>query len=100
VTRARSLRAGLATVVGTLLSTTVASACPVCFQAQNDENRIAFIATTVFLSLLPFALVGGLVVWVRRKARQVAAEEAALAAPSPNLGAAGASTSGHAPART
>ena len=30
----------------------VAHACPVCFDAR-DENRQAFLATTAFLSLLP-----------------------------------------------
>ena len=47
----------------------VASACPVCFDAR-DENRQAFLATTAFLSLLPLGMVAGLGVWVRRRSRE------------------------------
>ena len=48
----------------------VAWACPVCFSAKNDENRIAFIVTTAFLTFLPLSLIGGGVWWLRRRARQ------------------------------
>lgn len=44
----------------------VASACSVCFDA-NEETRWAFIATTVFLSALPLALLFGVGAWLRRK---------------------------------
>ncbi len=52
----------------------LASACPVCFDAR-DENRQAFVATAAFLSLLPLGLVGGAGLWLRRRARQVDAED-------------------------
>ena len=44
-------------------------ACAVCFSA-TDGNRMAFLGTTIFLSLLPLALIGGGVwyVWKRAKA--------------------------------
>jgi hypothetical protein len=58
---------GLVLMLSTLSGS--AAACPVCFSAKNEQNRIAFIATTVFLSLLPLALIGGGVVWLRRRAR-------------------------------
>lgn len=94
------LSCGLGALVATMLLSVVAGACPVCFQAQNEENRIAFIVTTVFLSLLPFGLVGGLILWVRRRARQVAAEESVLAGSTRGAGHEGAPSSGHAsPAR-
>ncbi len=45
----------------------VAHACPVCFDAR-DENRQAFLATTAFLSLLPLGMVAGAGLWLRRRA--------------------------------
>jgi len=51
---------------------TTARACAVCFSA-NDANRTAFLLTTLFLSTLPLALIGGFLLWLRRRARQRAA---------------------------
>ncbi|GMV06017.1 MAG: hypothetical protein AMXMBFR53_22940 [Gemmatimonadota bacterium] len=45
-------------------------ACPVCFDPR-DENRVAFLATTVFLSLVPLGMVGGLGLWLRKRAREL-----------------------------
>lgn len=45
-----------------------AHACPVCFDPR-EENRAAFFATTVFLSLLPLGMVAGVVLWLRRRMR-------------------------------
>jgi hypothetical protein len=44
-----------------------AHACPVCFDAR-DENRQAFLATTAFLSLLPLGMVAGAGLWLRKRA--------------------------------
>ena len=49
----------------------VAHACPVCFDAR-DENRRAFLATTAFLSLLPLGMVAGTGLWLRRRAEEAA----------------------------
>lgn len=46
----------------------VAHACPVCFDPR-EENRFAFLATTVFMSLVPLGMVGGLGLWLRKRAR-------------------------------
>lgn len=46
----------------------IAYACPVCFDA-NDENRQAFLATTAFLSLLPLGMVAGAGLWLRKLSR-------------------------------
>lgn len=46
-----------------------ALACPVCFD-RDDEARIAFLATTGLLTLLPLGLVAGLGVWLRRRLRE------------------------------
>ena len=43
-----------------------AFACSVCYSA-NESNRLAFIDTTVFLSLFPLAMVGGIVWWIWRQ---------------------------------
>lgn len=48
----------------------VAHACPVCFDPR-DENRVAFLATTVFMSLFPLGMVGGLGLWLRKRAREL-----------------------------
>ncbi len=52
----------------------VAQACPVCFDAR-DENRQAFLATTAFLSLLPLGMVGGAGLWLRKRSQDRDVEE-------------------------
>lgn len=47
-----------------------AQACAVCFDT-TAENRMAFMLTTVLLSLLPLGMVGGAGVWIRRRSRQL-----------------------------
>lgn len=70
--------AALAPLLAALCWPELASACPVCTAGREEENRQAFLVTTLFLSLLPLSMVGGLVWWLRRRARQAAALEAAL----------------------
>ena len=48
----------------------VVFACPVCFDA-SDENRQAFLATTVFLSLLPLGMVAGVGLWIRKRSKEL-----------------------------
>lgn len=48
----------------------LAYACPVCFDPR-EENRVAFLATTVFMSLIPLGMVGGLGMWLRKRARDL-----------------------------
>ncbi len=52
----------------------VLHACPVCFDPR-EENRLAFIGTTVFLSLLPLGMVAGAGFWFRRKYRETDSPE-------------------------
>lgn len=52
----------------------VVLACPVCFDS-SDENRMAFLATTAFLSLLPLGMVGSAGLWLRKRSREVDALE-------------------------
>ncbi len=44
-------------------------ACPVCFDPR-EENRQAFLATTIFLTLLPLGMVAGTGLWLRKRARE------------------------------
>lgn len=45
------------------------AACPVCFDS-SDENRMAFLATTAFLSLLPLGMVAGAGLYIRRRSQE------------------------------
>jgi len=47
----------------------MAHGCAVCFSA-TDENRQAFLATTVLLTMLPLGMVGGVGLWVRKRMQQ------------------------------
>ena len=49
-----------------LLAPGYADACSVCF-STSEENRWAFIGTTVFMSILPLGLLLGIGAWLRRK---------------------------------
>ena len=42
-------------------------ACSLCL-SENEESRIAFIGTTILLTLLPLAVFGGTVRWIVRRA--------------------------------
>lgn len=61
-----SFAAALAVVV----APEFADACSVCSGGQ-DQSRTAFIVTTVFLSVLPPALVGGFVFWLYSRSKQL-----------------------------
>lgn len=72
----RALVASVCAVL--LLAPDVAFACPVCFSAQNEDNRAAFVAMTAFLTLLPLGMLGVGLGWVwRRMQRQDASESLA-----------------------
>lgn len=78
--------AWLACVLGFALPS-VASACPLCIAAQDEAVQVAYIFATGFMTFLPFGLVGGLIFWLRRRARQLALEEAAGVIRLPTPGA-------------
>ena len=61
-----------------LLLPRLASACAVCSAGRDDETRLAFLLTTLFLSVLPLGIVGGAVWWLVRRSRQLARESVAL----------------------
>ncbi len=64
--------AGSAALVALLLGLPrIAEACSGCIARGDDEARVAFVATTVLLTVLPLAVVGGAVWWLLRRAREV-----------------------------
>jgi ABC-type tungstate transport system substrate-binding protein len=67
------MKFALALMVSTaiLLAPQLATACAVCFTGRTDETRLAFLVTTGFLTALPILLVGTLVWWLCRRARQI-----------------------------
>ena len=52
------------------LAPTAAQACAVCSYGREDETRIAFIATTAFMTALPLLIIAGGVWWLRRYFRR------------------------------
>lgn len=67
----RKWTAVLALVLGLVVAfPDQAHACAVCFDPRA-ENRFAFLATTVFLSIFPLSLVGSVGLWLRRRAREL-----------------------------
>jgi hypothetical protein len=52
-----------------LLAPEASLACAVCAGSDMVESRHAFLWTTLLLSVLPPAMVGGLVWWVWRRTR-------------------------------
>lgn len=46
-----------------------AQACAVCFSG-SDESRLAFILTTVLLTVLPLTMIGGAIYWVTRRVKR------------------------------
>ena len=57
-----------------LLMMTPALACPVCFSAE-EESRTAFLLTTGFLSVMPWLIVGGGILWYKRRLRELESGE-------------------------
>lgn len=55
----------------------LAEACAVCSPNAADPSGSAFARASLFLSLLPLFMLGGIGWWIWRRARQIAADEAA-----------------------
>ena len=54
-----------------VLAPELASACAVCSAGRDEENRFAFLATTIFMSLFPLSIIGGMGLWLRKRAREL-----------------------------
>ncbi|MGB8224343.1 MAG: hypothetical protein WCF10_17260 [Polyangiales bacterium] len=67
----RVLRACVsATAVGAAWAADIAYACPSC-ASPLEENRQAFVDTTIFLTVVPLAMIGGFIWWIRRRTREI-----------------------------
>ena len=64
-----------------VLAPRAALACSVCMAGRDDETRAAFLLTTLFLTLLPLALIGGVVWWLTRRARALEQQRSVGASP-------------------
>jgi hypothetical protein len=62
-------------VVPTLALPRVAAACPACFAASDGRVAQMYVLTALLLSVLPFAVVGGIAWWCWR--RQAAVDDPA-----------------------
>jgi hypothetical protein len=63
----------IAWCVGTLsgLVPGVALACPKCFAVRDKATQLAFLGTTILLTSLPVLMIGGVIVWVARRSREL-----------------------------
>lgn len=53
------------------LAPELAHACAVCGAAvDDDQSRVAYLVTSAVLSVLPLALLGGFLLWLRAKSRR------------------------------
>ena len=64
-----------------VLAPRIALACPVCMGGRDDATRTAFLLTTAFLTVLPLALIGGVVWWLTRRARALEQQRSVGASP-------------------
>jgi hypothetical protein len=58
-----------------------AEACAVCMSGRADDTQRAFLLGTLLLSSLPFFLIGGLILWIRRRARELEARGRSIVEP-------------------
>jgi hypothetical protein len=65
---ARSFAA--ASIVTVAWAADLARACPSC-ASPLEENRQAFVDTTIFLTVVPLMMFGGFIWWLRRKTREI-----------------------------
>ena len=54
-------------VLALVLAPELAGACAVCSAGRDEENRFAFLMMTIFMSVTPLLLIGGLVYWIRSR---------------------------------
>lgn len=55
-------------MIALALLTDAAWACPVCFD-PTAQNQTAYLASTIFMSLLPLAVIGGGAWWLWSRMR-------------------------------
>lgn len=77
-----------------ILGPRVATACAVCSAGRDEENQLAFLLSTIFMSVLPLIVIGSVVFVLWRRIRRLESDKTAMA-----LTGAGESISAGAPAR-
>ena len=76
-----ALRRGLA--AGVVLLSAAASACPMCMATQ-ENNRAAYVAGSILLTLLPLGMLVSLALYLKRRMQEQEREDdAARASDSP-----------------
>lgn len=65
-----------AIVAYSFLLAATAEACPNCFASSNTQALQAYYVSIAFMALIPFGLVAGIVLWLRRQ--QQAHERSAM----------------------
>ena len=65
----RSLSVGVLALALLAVLPDVAWACPVCF-SNDDDSRIAFLATAGLLTFLPLGMVAGTAYWLRKRSQE------------------------------
>lgn len=73
--RIRRVAGAVVTTVLVLALPAAAHACAVCSVLNDEKNRKAFFDTTIFLSLLPLALIAFGLFWIARQGRDVLRSE-------------------------
>lgn len=75
----RPVRVLAAATFGALVvcSPGLAWACAVCGGGANDQTQVGFLAGSLLLSILPLALIGGIALWIRGRARRITAQQTA-----------------------
>ena len=64
-------------VLAILWSPTIVHACAVCSAGNEEESRTAYVIGTAFMTLMPFAVVGVFLWWLRTFLRRSEAEHEA-----------------------
>ena len=59
-----------ASALAVVWSPRIGWACSVCTAGRDEANRVAFIATTAFLTFLPLLMIGGVVWWLCVRVRR------------------------------
>jgi hypothetical protein len=73
--------------LGWLAAPGLAAACSVCTAGRDEENQLAFLLSTIFMSVLPLLVIGTILFVLWRRFRQAElADPAAVPRPRDALG--------------
>ncbi|MEE9214389.1 MAG: hypothetical protein V3U54_06265 [Thermodesulfobacteriota bacterium] len=65
----------LAIGIGAILFPALAQTCPFCFSSATEEVLHTYYLSVIFMSLLPFGVVGGLAIWIYKNKRSVSGSQ-------------------------